>query len=40
MSHSPQVFVIDPAGKLRAELYTASIDAMGGIAATLLSEPR
>ena len=40
MSHSPQVFVVDPAGQLRAELYGASIDAMRGIAATLLSEPR
>ena len=29
MSHSPQVFVVDPAGQLRAELYAASIDAMG-----------
>jgi protein SCO1/2 len=40
MSHSPQVFVVDPKGQLRAELYAASIDAMSGIAATLLSEPR
>jgi cytochrome oxidase Cu insertion factor (SCO1/SenC/PrrC family) len=40
MSHSPQVFVVDPAGQLRAELYAASIDAMGGIAATLLNESR
>ena len=40
VSHSTQVFVLDPAGQLRAELYAASIDAMGGIAAALLSEPR
>ena len=40
MSHSPQVFVVDPAGQLRAELYAASIDAMSGLAAALLSEPR
>jgi len=40
LSHSPQVFVVDPTGQLRAELYAAPIDAMGGIAAALLSEPR
>jgi protein SCO1/2 len=40
MSHSPQVFVVDPTGQLRAELYAASIDAMGGIAAALLGEAR
>jgi cytochrome oxidase Cu insertion factor (SCO1/SenC/PrrC family) len=40
LSHSPQVFVVDPTGQLRAELYAASIDAMGSIAVTLLSEPR
>lgn len=40
MSHSPQVFVVDPTGQLRAELYAASIDAMSGIATALLSEVR
>lgn len=38
MSHSPQVFVVDPAGQLRAELYSASIEAMGGVTDALLSE--
>jgi protein SCO1/2 len=38
VSHSPQVFVVDQAGQLRAELYGASIEQMGGITAALLNE--
>lgn len=38
VSHSPQVFVIDPSGNLRAEFYSASIDAMVGIVDALLAE--
>jgi len=38
VAHSPQVFVVDPSGRLRAELYSASIEAMGGVTAALLSE--
>jgi protein SCO1/2 len=38
VSHSPQVFVLDPSGELRAELYSASIEAMAGVADALLTE--
>lgn len=38
MAHSPQVFVVDPRGRLRAEMYSASLEAMGGITAALLAE--
>jgi protein SCO1 len=38
MAHSPQVFVLDPAGRLRAEFYSASLEAMGGVTDALLSE--
>ena len=38
MSHSPQVFVVDTNGALRAEFYDASIDAMVGVTNALLDE--
>ncbi len=36
--HSPQIFVIDSVGRLRAELYGASLEAMAGVARALLAE--
>lgn len=38
VGHSPQIFIVDPAGRLRAESYGASIEAMTGIARALLDE--
>ena len=38
IAHSPQVFVLDPQGRLRAEMYDAPVKAMAGVASTLLSE--
>lgn len=38
MAHSQQVFVLDTAGRLRAEFYSPSIEAMTGITLALLSE--
>lgn len=38
VSHSPQIFVLDPAGRLRAEFYNASIEAMSGVTLALLKE--
>jgi protein SCO1/2 len=38
VSHSPQIFVIDQSGKLRAEFYNASIEAMHGVTLALLNE--
>ena len=38
--HSPQIFVIDPAGQLRAEFYSASMEAMIGVTLALLDEAR
>lgn len=38
VSHSPQVFVVDTHGMLRAEFYNASVDAMAGITHALLTE--
>jgi len=38
VTHSPQIFVLDPAGLLRAELYGASLEAMAGVARALLAE--
>jgi protein SCO1/2 len=38
VAHSPQVFVVDPAGRLRAELYGASDEAVAGITRALLEE--
>ena len=36
--HSPQIFVLDPAGRLRAEVYGASLEAMAGVTTALLKE--
>ena len=38
VSHSPQIFMLDPAGQIRAEMYSASVDAMSGLALALLEE--
>jgi protein SCO1/2 len=40
VSHSPQVFVVDRGGRLRAEFYTPSIEAMAAITNALLQESR
>jgi protein SCO1 len=40
VAHSPQIFVVDANGLLRAECYGASIDAMAGTARALLDEAR
>jgi protein SCO1/2 len=38
VAHSPQIFVIDPAGNIRAEVYGASLDAMADVARALSAE--
>ena len=38
VAHSPQIFVLDPAGRVRAEVYSASLEAMAGVANALLRE--
>ena len=38
VAHSPQIFVLDPKGRLRAEVYGASLEAMAGVAKALLEE--
>jgi protein SCO1/2 len=38
VAHSPQIFVLDTAGRLRAELYGASIEAMTGVVRALAAE--
>ena len=38
MMHSPQAFLLDREGFLRAELYSPTIDAMAGIANALLED--
>jgi len=38
VAHSPQIFVLDPAGRVRAEVYSASLEAMAGVATALLHE--
>jgi cytochrome oxidase Cu insertion factor (SCO1/SenC/PrrC family) len=38
VAHSPQIFVIDAAGNLRAELFGASIESMEAVALALLAE--
>jgi protein SCO1/2 len=38
VAHSPQIFVLDTNGRLRAELYTASVEAMIGVANALIDE--
>ena len=38
VAHSPQIFVLDRKGRVRAEVYGASIEAMAGVAHALLDE--
>src|SRR5688572_2422170 len=38
VAHSPQIFVLDAAGNLRAELFGASIESMTAVALALLAE--
>lgn len=38
ITHSPQIFVLDPAGKLRGEVYGASLESMAGFASALLPD--
>ena len=38
MMHSPQAFLLDQNGSLRAELYSPAIEAMAGLANALLDE--
>jgi protein SCO1/2 len=38
VAHSPQIFVLDAAGNLRAELFGASIESMAAVALALLAE--
>ncbi len=38
VAHSPAVFALDAEGRLRAELYNSSIEAMAGISSALLEE--
>ena len=38
VAHSPQIFVVDPAGNVRAEVYGASIEAMADVARALSAE--
>lgn len=38
VAHSPQIFVLDAAGNLRAELFGASIESMKAVALALLAE--
>lgn len=38
VSHSPQIFVVDTNGRIRAELYNASLESMLGVVTALLNE--
>lgn len=38
VAHSPQIFVVDPAGNVRAEVYGASLEAMADVARALNAE--
>ena len=40
VAHSPQIFVVDPAGNLRAEVYGASLEAMADVAQALNAEAK
>jgi protein SCO1/2 len=40
VAHSPQVYLLDAKGALRAEFYNASIEAMAGTAEALVEEQR
>jgi hypothetical protein len=38
VAHSPQVFVVDSVGRLRAEFYNASNEAMQAVISALIEE--
>ena len=38
VAHSPQIFIVDPAGNVRAEVYGASLEAMADVARALSAE--
>ena len=38
VAHSPQIFVLDQKGRVRAEVYGASLEAMAGVAHALTDE--
>ena len=38
VAHSPQIFVLDQKGRVRAEVYGASLEAMAGVAHALMDE--
>jgi protein SCO1/2 len=38
VTHSPQIFLLDSAGRLRAEFYNASVEAMRGVTMALLEQ--
>jgi protein SCO1 len=38
VAHSPQIFVLDPQGRVRAEVYGATLEAMAGTANALFRE--
>jgi protein SCO1/2 len=38
VAHSPQIFVLDLKGRVRAEVFGASLEAMAGVAKALLDE--
>lgn len=38
VTHSPQLFMLDQEGRLRAELYNAPLESMVGIASALIKE--
>ena len=40
VAHSAQLFVLDPAGRLRAEVYGASLEAMAGLTQALLTDAK
>ena len=40
VAHSAQLFVLDPAGRLRAEVYGASLEAMAGLTEALLTDAK
>ncbi len=40
VSHSPQVFVVDQAGQLRAEFYHAALEAMNSVVLAIINETK
>jgi protein SCO1/2 len=40
VAHSAQIFVLDPTGRVRAEVFGASIEAMAGLTRALLAEAK